>query len=186
MICSDMGHISIIIGCMFSGKSTEMIRQYKRYSSINKNVLLVNHQSDTRYGEQVVASHDQVKVNCVSCDNLLEIRHSILYKMADIVMVEEAQFFPHLYEFVTYAADHHQKTVIVSGLDGDFQRKPFGDILRLIPHAESVTKLRALCKVCNDGTPGCFTKRIVEGNEQKLVGGVEAYIPVCRKHYHDT
>tara|TARA_B100000427_G_scaffold282420_1_gene254165 strand:- start:368 stop:889 length:522 start_codon:yes stop_codon:yes gene_type:complete len=172
---------------MFSGKSSEIIRQYKRYTSIEKKVLLINHVSDKRYGENVISSHDKVKINCISCEKLNNIyknnRYMKEFMNADIVMIEEAQFFTDLYKFVTNAADNLDKIVVVSGLDGDYKREPFGDILRLIPHAEDITKLCALCKICNDGTPGCFTRRIVENNEQLLVGGMESYIPVCRKHY---
>ena len=182
-ISLEMGRIDIIIGCMFSGKSTEMIRQYKRYLSIGKSILLINHSSDNRYGENVVSSHDKIQINCVSCNHLYDIVDKDIFKNADILMIEEAQFFNDLFKFVTNAADHLNKTVIVSGLDGDYKREPFGDILKLIPHAENVIKLKALCKMCNDGTPGCFTMRIVNCEGQLLVGGLDSYIPVCRKHF---
>ena len=178
-----MGRIDIIIGCMFSGKSTEIIRQYKRYSSIGKNVLLINHKSDNRYGVGVVSSHDKIQLNCVSCTKLFNLIDEDIFMNADIIMIEEAQFFEDLFSFVINAADNINKIVIISGLDGDYKREPFGDILKLIPHAENVIKMKALCKICNDGTPGCFTKRIVNSENQLLVWGIDSYIPVCRVHY---
>ena len=179
----NMGRIDVIIGCMFSGKSTEIIRQYKRYLSIGKNVLLINHKCDNRYGEGVVSSHDKMQLNCVSCSKLFNLIDEDVFINADIIMIEEAQFFKDLFNFVINAADVLNKVVIISGLDGDYKRKPFGDILKLIPHAENVTKLKALCKICNNGTPGCFTMRIVCNDNQLLVGGIDSYIPVCRSHY---
>lgn len=76
------------------------------------------------------------------------------------------------------------KLVIISGLDGDFQRKSFGQILDLIPLADRVDKLSALCSKCRDGTPAIFSKRYAKGTEQIAVGGLDSYLPVCRKHYH--
>jgi thymidine kinase len=85
---------------------------------------------------------------------------------------------------VVRAIDIDNKHVIVAGLSGDFRREPFGQILELIPLAEQITKLSAFCKLCNDGTPGDFTKRIEkESTEQTLVGNDNYYLAVCRKHY---
>ena len=75
------------------------------------------------------------------------------------------------------------KSFIIAGLDGDFKREPFGDILKLIPLAEKVIKLNALCKFCKDGTEAPFTKRLINADIQQLVGGADSYAAVCRKHY---
>lgn len=178
------GRIELIIGSMFSGKSTETIRLVKRYKVLKKNILAINHSLDNRYGESIISTHDNQEINCLSLDKLLPIISESYYLDAEIIFIEEAQFFTDLFEFVTKSADIYEKIVIVSGLDGDFKREPFGDILRLIPHAEVVTKLNALCVCCCDGTLACFTQRIVEDNTQQLVGSHEKYRPVCRKHYH--
>ena len=83
------------------------------------------------------------------------------------------------------SVDTYSKHVIVSGLDGDSERKPFGDILRLIPHAEKVSKLSALCLECNDGTEAFFSKRLIyeDMSSQISVGSNDKYIAVCRKHF---
>jgi thymidine kinase len=73
--------------------------------------------------------------------------------------------------------------VIAGGLDGDFRRAPFGDVLRLIPHAEKVVKLSALCKRCRDGTPANFTMRLTKDKSQTVVGSADVYEAVCRKHF---
>lgn len=179
-----MGKINIIIGCMFSGKSTETIRIIKRYKNLNTyNLLVINNYKDNRYGDSVISSHDLEKVESLALSNLSLIKNDIRYIKANVIFIEEAQFFSDLFNFVTNAADKDNKEVYVIGLDGDYLRQPFGDIVRLIPHAENIKKLKALCLSCNDGTEACFTKRIVKDNNQELVGSTESYIAVCRKHY---
>lgn len=180
------GQIDIILGCMWSGKSTELIRQAKRYNSIGKKILIINHQSDNRYGNDIVSTHDKNKISCVSLEDLNTITKSEEYLNSEIILIDEAQFFKDLYDFVIYSADILNKTVIVVGLDGDFEKKPFGDILKLIPHCENVTKLKALCQICNDGTIASFTKRITNDSKINIIGGKEYYSAVCRYHYNHS
>ena len=180
------GSISVIIGCMFSGKSTETIRLIRRYKTMgNKNILVINHNLDNRYGESVISSHDKVQLKCISLENLSDIKDKDEYLKADVVFIEEGQFFKDLFDFVTNAADNDNKTIYVTGLDGDYQRNVFGDICRLIPHAENVTKLKALCSICKDGTLANFTKRIVKDTKLELIGNENMYIPTCRYHYNN-
>jgi thymidine kinase len=68
-------------------------------------------------------------------------------------------------------------------LDGDYNRRPIGEVLELIPYANECHKYSSLCTICNDGTKAPFTKRLVKSEDQILVGGKESYIPVCSKHY---
>jgi len=182
---SESGRIELIIGCMWSGKSSEMLRQAKRYKSIGKNILVINHNSDTRYGENVVSTHDQNQLNCLSLTNLGHIRNTIEYKNCEIILIDEGQFFNDLYEFCVLASDIDNKTIIISGLDGDSNRKPFGDILKLIPLSEKITKLNALCQYCKDGTIASFTLRKTNNQETTLVGNENIYSAVCRKHYNE-
>ena len=182
---AESGRIELIIGCMWSGKSSEMLRQAKRYKSIGKNILVINHNSDTRYGENVVSTHDQNQLNCLSLTNLGNIRNTIEYKNCEIILIDEGQFFNDLYEFCVLASDIDNKTIIISGLDGDSNRKPFGDILKLIPLSEKITKLNALCQYCKDGTTASFTLRKTNNQETTLVGNENIYSAVCRKHYNE-
>ena len=179
------GSLEVIIGCMWSGKSTEIIRIAKRYKSIDKNVLILKNNKDNRYNfsENFVVSHDQDKIKCINTSELISLVNSEIYEKAEIIIIEEAQFFKDLYDFTLYSTDSKNKKVIVVGLDGDFQRQPFGDILKLIPCSEKVTKLNAYCKICNDGTPAHFTKRCINNIKQELVGSDDIYMAVCRKHY---
>lgn len=179
------GSLEIIIGCMWSGKSSEIIRIAKRYKSIEKKVLIIKNDKDNRYNysESYVVSHDQEKIQCVNCSELKPIIKSEIYNNADLIIVEEAQFFKDLYEFTLKSVDVNKKNLIIVGLDGDFQRKPFGDILNLIPISDKVTKFNAFCKLCNNGNPANFTKRCINNNSQELIGSDEIYMAVCRKHY---
>ena len=179
------GYINLIIGCMFSGKSTEVIRLARKYKSINKNVLIINHSTDTRYGNGIISSHDQEKLNAVALSEITDIINTPDYTDADVIIIEEAQFFNDLFDFVIKSADFDKKHLIVSGLDGDFKREKFGDILKLIPHADKVTKLNGFCGICKDGTPAIFTKRLSSSTDKTLVGGSDIYLPVCRYHYNN-
>ena len=179
-----MGKITLIIGCMFSGKSSEIIKIYNKYKTEEKNILLVNHKTDTRYGQNVMSSHNKTQLSCFTCLELAKIVETEMYANADIIMIDEAQFFPDLFDFAKNTADIHNKELFIAGLDGDYKREPFGDILKLIPHCDDIIKLKAYCKYCDKETKNAiFTKRIVDNEQQFLVGGYESYIPVCRKHY---
>lgn len=178
------GRIEIIIGCMFSGKSTETIRIVKRYESINQKCLVIKHEIDKRYDNgNKLSTHDKNQIECISLKNLMDTLELSIFKNRNIIVIEEAQFFKDLYTFVTKVADNYNKTVIVTGLDGDFQRNMFGDILKLIPHAEKITRLNAFCSICNDGTKAYFTKRIISNNDIEVVGNEDIYKAVCRYHY---
>ncbi len=101
----------------------------------------------------------------------------------DVVAIDEAQFFSDLLSFVTdILITKYKLVVIVTGLNGDFRQNIFGETLLLIPHAEKVDLLQGLCTICKDGTPGCFSSRIIKNGDQTLVGDKDSYICVCRKH----
>jgi thymidine kinase len=173
--------LSIIMGNMFSGKTSELIRRLKRLKVIGKNILVINSAKDTRSPEQVLKTHDNVKFNCYKVHDLFDIMETVDFFDADIIAVDEAQFFPRLKKFVERCL-LAEKSVILAGLDADsFQRK-FGELIDCIPLACEVTKLSALCMHCNDGTPGPFTKRTVDDERLELIGGSDMYEAVCRNH----
>lgn len=178
------GRIELIIGPMFAGKSTKLIKTFNKYKIINKKVLSINHSINNRYGTDNISTHDKnILENCIITDNLMSIKNNLLYKLADVIIIEELQFFNDAFQFVVEASDFDSKVVVCAGLSGDFNRQPFGDVLRLIPYAEKITKLSALCKFCNDGTKAHFTRLIKGDTEQVQVGSVDKYEAVCRKHY---
>jgi len=102
---------------------------------------------------------------------------------ARVVIIDEGQFFNDLYEFVLWLVEDLQKDVIVVGLDGDADRKPFGKLLELVPLADTITKLKAFCAECKNGKEALFTfcKKASEKKEQVQVGGAETYMPLCRR-----
>ena len=181
------GRLELIIGCMYSGKTTELIRLIERYESIQKKMMIINYKGDTRYGsDNKIYTHDRRGIDAIHVENIMHIftgEFEEKYKASDIIFINEGQFFNNLFDFCIRSIEQDDKTVIICGLDGDYKREPFGDILRLIPVSDKITRLTAMCKMCNDGTPGLFTRRIIDSDKQELIGGMESYLPVCRKHY---
>ncbi len=176
MDIKNKSSIHLIIGPMFSGKTTELLRIAKRLSSINLNVLLLNYFEDTRYSKTEMSTHDKNSLPCIFVEDLMKVN----YNNHDIICINEAQFFSNLVTFCKEAISKN-KTIYVCGLDGDYKQEKFGEILDLIPLSNTITKLHAFCAVCKNGTPAYFTKRLINNNEQKLIG-TEEYIPVCREH----
>lgn len=179
-----MGHLSLIVGCMFAQKTTELLRRVRRYQSIGYKVLVANYVADTRYGKDRIASHDKEfeKAVCVERLSLLEdmVRSGVYHVLA----IDEGQFFSDLYEKITQWSDELPIHIVISGLDGTSDRQPFGDMLRLIPYAEEVERLSAFCAVCRDGTVAVYSQCVsTEKTGNVFVGAAESYRPVCRKHY---
>jgi thymidine kinase len=179
------GYLELIVGNMFSGKSTELIRRIKTFKSINKKVLVINYIHDNRYSTDSVATHDKLKVESKKTELLMDLLNDALEYQ--IICIDEGQFFKDLIGFVKTCVDVHKKHIIVSGLDGDSNRNKFGHILDLIPIADSLIKLKAYCINCSDGTYAPFTKKIKICNDQIDeiidIGSADKYIPVCRYHF---
>jgi thymidine kinase len=192
------GYLELIIGPMFSGKTSRIVEIYNQCKFCNISVAVINHSIDNRYDEEQLSTHDQIKIPCIKTEKLFDIwiQHISLedsidkiprikdkFKIAtsSVILINEGQFFPDLFEFVNSLLVERKK-VYVCGLDGDFERKKFGSILELIPLCDKVTKLTSLCSLCRDGTPGIFSMRLTRETEQTVVGS-ENYIPVCRKCY---
>ena len=179
---SNNGKLELIVGPMFSGKSSEIIRRIRMFKIINKKVLVIKTRIDNRYNDNKITSHNFETAECVCLDLLSELKNVSDY---DNIIIDEGQFFNDLKDTVIKWLDEYNVNIIISGLDGDFEKNPIGQILSLIPHAEKCIKLNSLCNICNDGTEAPFSFRKVSSKNKILVGGVEAYIPVCRKHYNN-
>ncbi|XP_057754251.1 thymidine kinase b [Arachis stenosperma] len=129
-------------------------------------------------------THDGAKLPCWALTNLSSFKQKFgieAYEKLDVIGIDEAQFFEDLYDFCREAADHDGKTVIVAGLDGNYLRRSFGSVLDIIPLADTVTKLTALCEIC--GKRAFFTLRKTQEKQVELIGGGDVYMPVCRHHY---
>lgn len=177
----------VITGCMFSGKSSYLLSSIRRYNEINWPVFIITSSFDKRYTSEIkIVNHNQdsCKAN-IAVKNLCEVSNIKDFLEAKVIIIEEAQFYPDLVEFVRDAVELYEKHVIVAGLDGDAQRKPFGSLLELIPLANTIVKLKAMCKMCNDGTEALFTSKKVHDSKTVDVGGADKYEALCRKHYLD-
>jgi thymidine kinase len=193
----ENGYLEIILGSMYSKKTTTLINIYNQCTFCNIPVAVINHSYDTRYHDTLLSTHDKQMIPCIQTSNITNIwdynsvdksftqnaQYHLQLRLAKVILINEAQFFEKddIYNCVFSMLENNKK-VYVCGLDGDFQRKKFGHILDLIPLCDKVTKLTSLCSVCKDGTPGIFTSRLTSEKMQTLIGS-DNYIPVCRKCY---
>ena len=186
------GYLELFIGSMYSGKSTRLVDIYKQCKFCNIPVTVINHIIDKRYDNELLSTHDQVKIPCLQASELNDLWSDNGYENknlwahnavrdSSVILINEGQFFPDLYDVVVDMLNCNKK-VYICGLDGDFERKKFGQILDLIPMCDKVTKLTSLCSQCKNGTPGIFSMRLTNETAQTVVGS-DNYIPVCRKCY---
>jgi thymidine kinase len=187
------GYLEIILGSMYSGKSTRLVEIYKKCKFCNISVTVINHTIDNRYDDELLSTHDKVKIPCIKSERLTDvwsenylnnntrIEEKYIVRSSDVILINEGQFFEDLYEVVVEMLNNNKK-VYICGLDGDFERKKFGSILDLIPLCDKVYKLTSLCSLCKDGTSAIFSMRLTNEKEQTVVGS-DNYIPVCRKCY---
>ena len=177
---------------MFSGKSTELARRIRRHKVANRQCIVVKYAGDTRYEDEpgraeagtadaanlrgCVVTHDRQALVAYPARALEDVDNVV--HAFDVVGIDEGQFFGDLVEFCERWA-RMGKTVIVAALDATFQRKPFNDVLSLVPIAEDVTKLSAVCNAC--GCDASFTKRVGSSDETvELIGGEGMYVATCR------
>jgi thymidine kinase len=162
--------------------SSSLITQLLRYKAIGKRVYCINSSKDTRSSLNVIKTHDNITIDSCKIKKLSDV--FIPYN-TDVIGIDEAQFFPDLKDFVIQKLKD-KYIIIVAGLDGDYQRNKFGQILDLIPIADSFEKKYALCKECGDGTAAPFTKKItsMECTDTILIGAENEYAAVCNKHYN--
>ncbi|XP_053156664.1 thymidine kinase, cytosolic [Hemicordylus capensis] len=172
------GQIQVIFGPMFSGKSTELMRRVRRFQIAQYKCLVIKYAKDTRYSTNGVSTHDRNTMEAQSACCLKDVHQEALGSA--VIGIDEGQFFPDIVEFCEVMANAG-KTVIVAALDGTFQRKAFGNILHLVPLAESVVKLNAVCMECY--REASYTKRLGTEKEVEVIGGSDKYHAVCRVCY---
>jgi thymidine kinase len=174
----DAGFLEIILGPMFSGKTSHLVDLYNSYIALGHKVLAINFTADTRYHDTMLSTHDKIMIPCMFADKISELIDDLL--IVDIILINEGLFFPDLYENVMKLVDIHKKRVHICGLDGDFKRNKFGNMLDLIPLCDSVTKLHSKCTNCLK--PALFSHRITKEKEQIVIGS-NNYVPLCRNCY---
>lgn len=182
------GWIEVICGCMFAGKTEELIRRINVLSFAKKKIVVFKPAIDNRYSSNEIASHSGRKVPCIVVEKANEILEWISKEPnIDVVAIDEVQFFDEkIVEICDYLADQGIR-VMVAGLEKDFRGEPFGVMPELLTRAEFVTKLTAVCAKC--GAPATRTQRLINGKPASfgdpivLVGATEHYEPRCR-HCH--
>jgi thymidine kinase len=174
------GFLEIILGPMFSGKTTHLVDLYNYYKKSGISVIVVNYSADKRYDDNMLSTHDLIMIPCIFIDNLSFNINNLL--IADVILINEGQFFLDLYENVKTLVDEYKKRVHICGLDGDFKRNKFGNILDLIPISDSVIKLQSKCNNCSK--PAIFSHRKTKEIEQVVIGSYN-YVPLCRNCYHN-
>jgi thymidine kinase len=196
LLSKESSYLELIIGPMYSGKTSKLLEIYKQCKFCDISVCVINHSLDKRYHDSMLSTHDKCMIPCLHVDNLSNLwfnngeidlvefadksGHKIM-RESHVILINEGQFFNDLYVIVSDMLKNN-KVVYVCGLDGDFERKKFGQILDLIPLCDKVNKLTSLCSTCKNGTPGIFSMRITNEKEQTIIGS-ENYIPVCRFCY---
>ena len=182
------GWLEVICGCMFAGKTEELIRRINVLTFAKKNILVFKPRIDDRYSKTEVVSHAGAHVPCIVVDSAKEILEHI-QSDTDVVAIDEVLFFDqNVVDVAEYLADSGLR-VMCAGLDKDFRGEPFGVLPDLLTRAEFVTKLTAVCAKC--GAPATRTQRIIDGRPASfddpvvLVGAKEAYEPRCR-HCHEV
>lgn len=186
------GFLDIIVGPMYSGKTNKLMSELNVYATMGASVLYINNSLDNRSQEDFSTHNPMVTslgiIDGCKTENLYDIYSKC--KNYLIIGIDEAQFFPDLKNFVLDLVEKEGKRVIVAGLNGDFKRESFGQILSLVSYCDRFTKLSSFCKICADH------KKIKEAHFSHLlknidnikddnicIGGKSEYIPLCRECY---
>lgn len=176
------GWIEVITGCMFSGKTEELIRRLNRARYATEGVVMFKPSVDTRYSTADVVSHSELRFPSHPVDHASDILRMV--DDAVVVGIDEAQFFDRdLIDVVTRLAEERRR-VVVAGLDLDYRGVPFEPMPELMATAEYVTKTLAVCVVC--GAPASRTQRLARTEARILLGATESYEARCRLHWDPT
>lgn len=176
----DTGWIEVITGCMFSGKTEELIRRLRRAQIAKQKVKIFKPRIDARYSENSIVSHNEQSLPSILIDDIIEV---LKYSDdAQVIGIDEAQFFNEGIIHICNLLASKGKRVIVAGLDMDYTGKPFEPMPQLLAIAEYITKQHAICVVC--GNPADKTQRKTTESERVIVGAANIYEARCRKcHY---
>jgi len=174
------GKINLILGPMYSGKTTELLRIYRRFYLAGKKCLLIKHKDDTRYDSEYIVTHDNQKYKAINTKKLTDILEVKDVKKAEVLCIDEIQFYDDASEICDLWANSG-KIVIASGLNGDFKREPFEQISKLLPKIENLTFITAICT--QTGDEASFSKRISNEKEVKVIGGSKKYVAASRRAY---
>ena len=172
----NIGWIEVICGSMFSGKSEELIRRLRRASIARQKVAVFKPKIDVRFSDDHIVSHSELKLASRVVENAWDILEQSLE--AQVVGIDEAQFFNRDLVVVCQKLANMGKRVIVAGLDQDYRGEPFEPIPQLLAVAEYITKTHAICVIC--GNPANYTQRKIQNTERVIVGASDIYEARCR------
>jgi thymidine kinase len=177
-------HLEVVLGPMFSGKSTYIHTAIHRRRAIGQRTLVIKPKLDTRHSvSNETATHDGIRIPCRSVAQLSEVSSCELTDVA-FVVVEEAQFFTDLLPWILdMEGSCSDKSFLIIGLSGDSNRRPFGQMLDILPYADSIVHMNALCMRCRNGTPAAFSHRRNDSTSQIAIGGEAEYETLCRRCY---
>ena len=183
------GHIELICGSMFSGKTEELLRRIRRAEIARKRLQVFKPLIDHRYGIERVSSHNGIAWDNAAAVPDADTLLAMVQPDTEVIAIDEVQFFDWRIADVCDQLADQGKRIIVAGLDQDFRGEPFGPMPLLMALAENVEKLTAICVVC--GAPATRTQRLIDGVPARyddpiiLVGGSESYEARCR-HCHEV
>lgn len=190
--------IHLIIGNMRAGKSSELIRLAEKERLDGRKVILITYIGDDRYtDEHAIVTHTRRADKAIKCNSLADIDAKVIEE-ADVICIDEFQFLKESVEIVDKWANQG-KRVYIAGLSGDYKRRPFPNISKVISLAETITKLDAICQKCGATAPFTSkpiddgrgsstdvvtlpTESVTNGEEEDI--GVDQYLSVCRKCFH--
>lgn len=176
------GWVEVICGCMFSGKTEELIRRITRAKIARQQIAIFKPAMENRYHSKHVISHNANAIFSTPVERASEILP--LAKEATVIGIDEAQFFGGDLVETVIALAYVGKRVIVAGLDMDYRGQPFGYMPQLMSIAEYVTKTQAVCLKC--GNPASFSHRLTPSEEQVLLGEMDLYEALCRKCFNEA
>lgn len=173
------GYLELIIGCMWSGKSSRLIEIYNNLTKQGEHPIIINH-TMIKNDSSTLVTHDNKTLKCIFLDQLYNrfIPPDIKY-----ILINEGQFFTDLHPWVKTMVNEYNKHIYIAGLNGDFEKKGFTNILSLVPECDSIIKLNAKCSMCN--MDAIFTHRN-SNNKKQIIVNSEIYQPLCRKCYNKS
>ena len=176
------GELHIISGSMFSGKTTALLNLIK----LHNNNIVINHSLDNRYSsENVIQSHDGKLNYCYKVSSISSIFEKDEFKASSIIFIDEGQFFSNLKDDVLKMVEFYNKTVYIAGLLVDSQRNKFGELLDLIPFADTFVLKKSLCSMCKtQPQSSTYSYKLNNTNIEVICVGTNIdYTSLCRYHY---
>ena len=189
----ETGRLELFLGSMFSGKSSKIINIYKKWVLCNHKPFVINYSLDNRYSDTAnkIVTHDKTEIPCIHNTTLRAIFQPLINNKTitnddyNIIIINEGQFFEDLYYWCELLVNTYNKYIYIAALNADFEKKPFDQISKLIPEANVIEQLQAICSGCKDGTPALHSYRVSNETGRILIGS-NNYIPLCRKCYNQN